>query len=323
VLPKTRWVMLIGCLALAGCPPFAGFWSKDEIVGAAFHHSVILGVLMLVAAFMTAYYTFRLYFRVFEGPLVVPPAPADGGHGTVSHGHDVDEHLKPDSSHSAHAQEEEHGHNHEPALMIWPLVILAIGAALAGFLNWPERANSLGTFLGASPSFRMGSDLAKATFAASRGVDFVQPGGWGQEVAGAAGTAIVSGEAGGEKTYVLMVLSAVIALAGIGLAYLLHLRDRRKAEQLAASAAGIVEVLDHKYWVDEIYQALIVEPLKALGRGFYWTDRVIVDGIVWLFGFVPQLSGFVLKLTTQRGYLQGYATTMLLGVVIILLILFL
>src|SRR4029077_2649654 len=66
VLPKTRILMLIGCLALAGFPFFSGFFSKDEIVGAAWLHSKVLGALMLFTAFLTAYYTFRLYFRVFE-----------------------------------------------------------------------------------------------------------------------------------------------------------------------------------------------------------------------------------------------------------------
>ena len=85
VLPITRWCILIGCLALAGFPLFSGFFSKDDIVGAALARAPVIGVILLVTAFMTAYYTFRLYFRVFEGPLVVPEPPADA-HG---HGHDA------------------------------------------------------------------------------------------------------------------------------------------------------------------------------------------------------------------------------------------
>jgi NADH-quinone oxidoreductase subunit L len=85
----------------------------------------------------------------------------------------------------------------------------------------------------------------------------------------------------------------------------------------------VTRVLDHKYWVDEIYQAGIVEPLRRLGRGFFWIDRMIVDGLVNVASWVPQLSGFALKITTQRGYLQGYALTMLLGIAVILIILFL
>ncbi len=85
VLPITNILICIGCLALSGFPFFSGFFSKDEIVGAAFRMNWMFGVLLLLAAFMTAYYTFRLYFRVFWGPLVVPEAPASS-HG---HGHEA------------------------------------------------------------------------------------------------------------------------------------------------------------------------------------------------------------------------------------------
>src|SRR5213076_1059180 len=141
VLPKTRWLMLVGCAALAGLPPLAGFWSKDEIVSAALDRSLLLGVVLLITAFLTAYYTFRLYFRVFEGPEVIPQAPA-GGHGHGGHGHEddanahahasasavqtgdvahsgVDEHLAHDTAHHGHGAD--HHHNHEPWLMIFPL----------------------------------------------------------------------------------------------------------------------------------------------------------------------------------------------------------
>ena len=76
-LPKTAIVIFIGCLALAGCPFTSGFFSKDEIVGYAFDHSVVLGLVLLLTSFLTAYYTFRLYFQVFEGPELVPTTPAD------------------------------------------------------------------------------------------------------------------------------------------------------------------------------------------------------------------------------------------------------
>jgi NADH-quinone oxidoreductase subunit L len=133
VLPKTRWLMLIGCAALAGVPFLSGFYSKDEIVAAAWHQSKLLGLVMLVTAFLTAYYTFRLYFRVFEGPTVVPTEAAEGHHA-VTDAHDAEE---------AHAQSGGHGHdhhNHEPLIMIVPLVILAIGAVIAGIvLYWDHK----------------------------------------------------------------------------------------------------------------------------------------------------------------------------------------
>ena len=72
--------------------------------------------------------------------------------------------------------------------------------------------------------------------------------------------------------------------------------------------------------MDQLSAALFVEPLKALGTFLYAIDRLVVDGVVWLVGFVPQFSGFVLKLTTQRGFLQGYAAAMVFGIVVILLL---
>jgi len=118
-------------------------------------------------------------------------------------------------------------------------------------------------------------------------------------------------------------LSVLAAGGGIYFAYALHLKNRSRAEELAARHPALVRALEAKYWVDEIYQQAIVEPLRWLGRKFYQIDTYVVDGFVWLVGFVPQLFGFTLKLTTQRGSLQGYAATMLLAVVVILLVLFL
>src|SRR5256714_10902281 len=133
VLPWTNVLMLIGCAALAGFPFTSGFFSKDEIVARALHVNLVLWAVVLFTAFLAAYYTFRLYFRVFQGPLVMPEAPAEG------HAHsDVDEHLASPQHQHATAEHGEHGeHNHEPMLMIAPLIVLAIGALLAGLFNWP------------------------------------------------------------------------------------------------------------------------------------------------------------------------------------------
>ena len=109
-----------------------------------------------------------------------------------------------------------------------------------------------------------------------------------------------------------------LSALGIYFAYLLHLKYREKDEDLARKFAPLTRLLEAKFWVDEIYQKGIVEPLRTLGRVFFGIDRFVIDGIVWILAFIPQAAGFVLKLTTQRGYLQGYAATMVLGVVIIL-----
>lgn len=318
VLPITHGVMLIGCGALAGFPFLSGFYSKDDIVSAAFGRSWVLGLVLLFSAFLTAYYTFRLYFRVFQGPLVVPEAPAPA-HG---HGHEAHEHAAASdsaiqtgtapasgvdvgqTSHApAHGSHDHGEHNHEPLSMIIPLIVLAVGAFGAGYLNFPK--NFLGEFLGHSPS------LANALTIAQR-VNFspLHAEMFGQEEPGA------SVPIGG------MVIGGMVSLLGIYLAFVLHLKERRRADQLAHELHVFTDVLDHKYWVDELYQNFIVEPLRALGRVCFTIDRLVVDGILNLITAVPQFFGFFLKLTVQRGYLQGYAVAMLFGIVVILLVIF-
>ncbi len=323
VLPKTRWLMLIGCLALAGCPPFAGFFSKDEIVGAAWLHSKVLGAVMLFTAFLTAYYTFRLYFRVFEGPEVIPPAPEGGGHG---HDDAHDSHGAHDDAHghgSDHA--EAHHHNHEPALMILPLVVLAIGAIVAGGLNFPERANSLGGFLGTSPSFSQGYAKASTDPEYKEPVSALPMGQieTNEELVKNDPDYRAIAEHESQTHVTLMIVSAFISISGIFLAFMMHLKDRAKGDALPEKFPMLARLFEAKYWIDEIYQAAIIEPLRALGRAFFAIDKFVVDGVVWLISFIPQAGGWALKLTTQRGYLQGYAATMLFGIAVILLIIFL
>jgi NADH-quinone oxidoreductase subunit L len=334
VLPKTNILMLIGCAALAGLPLLSGFFSKDEIIGGVFYPlsfwRFILGVVMLFTAFLTAYYTFRLYFQVFQGPLVLPEAPAadaHGAHGPV-HGHDdahatasasavhagdvaesgVDTHLTKDAAHhggAAHGHGHGHDdhHNHEPWIMILPLVVLALGAVVAGYFNFPKEL--LGEFLGKSPSFALSYDVANANTAYGH----VDPARFGQ------------GEAE-HSPIPMMILSGIIACAGIWFAYVTHLRDRLRAERLAERLEPLTGWLEAKYYVDETYRAAIVEPLRQLGRIFYAVDRILVDGIVTALSWIPQLFGWSLKLTVQRGSLQGYASAMLFGIVIILLLVF-
>jgi NADH-quinone oxidoreductase subunit L len=320
VLPITNIVMLVGCLALAGFPAVSGFFSKDEIIGADFPRHWILGASLLLAAFMTAYYTFRLYFRVFWGPLVVPEAPAPAhGHGHEAHEHaaasnsaiatgavpasGVDEgqtHHQPGHSDHAHGD-----HNHEPWIMMAPLVILAIGAVFVGYMDFPFH--NFGKFIGHSPSLGLSYHLAAATSGAD-----ISPERFGQEVAGQQP----------ETEYTVMIISGVISLAGIGLAFYLHLLNRTLSDQIARALQPLTGLIENKYYVDEIYQALIVEPLRALGRWLWAVDRWVVDGVVNLVGGSPQVPGWILKLTVQRGYLQGYAAAMILGIVVVLLCMF-
>jgi NADH-quinone oxidoreductase subunit L len=338
VLPITNWLMLAGCAALAGFPFMSGFFSKDDIIAQTWSHSTLIGAVALFTAFLTAYYTFRLYFQVFQGPLVVPTEPAEGHAHAPSH----DQHAA--ARHEAHgsgteraeatasheavatgteeesgvdkaaAHAEEHGeHNHEPWLMIFPLIILALGAVFGGLFNVP--GDSLAKFLGHSPSFQEAYVFAAAKYDNGGGPE-VNPAVWGQPEPAAAKSnepVIPTG----------MLVGGAISIAGILLAYWLHLRDRARAEALAAGLQPVTGLLEGKYWIDEIYQAGIIEPLRELGRIFFAIDRIVIDGLIWLVGFIPQLSGFTLKLTVQRGYMQGYAGAMLFGIMLVLAIIFL
>ncbi len=328
VLPKTRILMLIGCAALAGFPLTSGFFSKDEIIHFAQLTPLgsglgwLLYLTLIGTAFLTAYYTFRLYFRVFEGPQLLPDGPAPDHHPTDDHD---DAHAHGHASAAAvqvgdtaesgvdapATHTDEHGrarphdphhdqHDHEPLIMILPLMVLAVGALLAGYLNVP--AHWLAKFLGNSPSFEYGYHAATRFGGHDLGAGF----GYGGSIAW-----------GG------LVIGALVAFAGIALAWYLHLANRTQADALAHRFRPAAILLEAKYYVDELYDAMIVRPLRGLATVFYFIDWLIVDGMIGVLSYIPWSSGLTLRVLTQRGNLQGYAVLMLFGVALILLLLFL
>jgi NADH-quinone oxidoreductase subunit L len=314
VLPLTNIVMLIGCLALSGFPFTSGFFSKDEIIAQTWNHSTILGLVLLFTAFLTAYYTFRLYFQVFQGPLLQPTTPADPDQSPVPSTepvhHEAHAAVDAGASHGG-SHDDGHHHNHEPWLMLAPLIVLAIGAIAIGWIV--VRSSQMEDFLGHSPSFQLAYEMAAKRF--DNAGTHVVPAMFGQHES-----------AGSKENEPLipssMLLGGLVSFSGIGMAYVLHLKERARAEKIAAGLKPLTGLLEAKYWVDEIYDAVIVEPLRHVAKVFFAIDRVIIDSIVWAVSFVPQLSGFVLKLTMQRGYLQGYAAAMFFGVLAILLLVF-
>jgi NADH:ubiquinone oxidoreductase subunit 5 (subunit L)/multisubunit Na+/H+ antiporter MnhA subunit len=332
ILPKTRWLMLIGCAALSGLPPLAGYFSKDEIIAASYFQHRLLAAMMLIAAFMTAYYSFRLYFRVFEGPLIVPAPPppdapdVDRGQA-IDAAHDTAAHEHAPAAHGHDHGHDDHHHDHEPMIMIAPLVILALGAIFAGLLNFPfgeNMAHRMGHFLGASQSFKDSYHMAQRVHGPA-GHD-MHPLQFGQHDVQLEIEKLSDGKAFVEHEHhvhlTLMIVSALIAGCGVYLAYLMHLRDRSAGEKLAERFRGAAKIFEAKYWIDEVYQNAVVEPLRAAGRGLYLFDRLVVDGLVRVFGFSPHAAGWVVRFTTQRGYLQGYAVMMLLGLTAILVFVF-
>jgi NADH-quinone oxidoreductase subunit L len=301
-LPLTAILCGIGCLALAGFPLTSGFWSKDEILFYAGLRTPVLKVLLLVTALLTAYYTFRVYFRVFFGPNFTPDHPAEG------HAHD--DHGRSDHGYDDHGHND-HKHSHEPLIMIAPLALLAVGALLAGAINLPLdvgpiHAHSLGHFLHTSPSFSLGLEAATNLSGL---------------VKDAGATAIAFGATPAEAHHfdiTPLIIGSVVAIAGIALAWYFHLSNRAAGDKLPEKIVGASEVLEHKYFVDEVYAGAVVGPTRFAGKLFEFVDRFIIDGIVLLIAGLQTAESMLLKSTVQRGYLQGYALAGIVGIALIL-----
>ncbi len=289
-MPVTCWLMFVGCLALAGFPFLAGFYSKDMILAAALQQGldghntmfVVLAIVGLVTALLTAYYTFRLWFRVFMGPEQFEM-------GEDHHGDDGD--TGHDDAHG-HAGENVGGPHEMPWLMNGPLVVLALGALLAGVLgqHWIVDNVSHST---AAPHVAHGA----------HGADHGD---------GHHGSLLF----GMDLHLAMQLISGCIALLGILIAWYFHLQNRAAADRWATRLSGVVTLLENKWYVDEIYDAVIVSPLRALARGFWWIDDKIINGVVMVIAAIPPLLGRAAQ-PWQRGQLQGYGLTMAAGIAIL------
>jgi NADH-quinone oxidoreductase subunit L len=292
-LPITYWTFLIGALAIAGFPFLSGFFSKDEILWRTYtaHHPdfhFLLWVIGMLTAFLTATYMFRLVFLAFHGerrheaPPEHPEEEEPAAHGT---------------SHVAHSTSHGHGahgaHIHDaPPSMAFALIVLAIGSVLAGYVGVPHAlggSNRIETFL--HPSF-------------------VAPGAPHEAAA-------VHGDVNTEL--LMMALSVGLALAGIGLAWYFWLRNRAAADNMARSFGGVYRLLLNKYYVDEIYDAAIVQPIKLVSTGGLWKgiDAGVIDGAVNGVGLTVRAGSGVLR-KVQTGSIRTYAASLFLGAVVIL-----
>ncbi|HUO07998.1 MAG TPA: NADH-quinone oxidoreductase subunit L [Phycisphaerae bacterium] len=298
VMPITAFTMLVGCIALAGVPGFAGFFSKDEIISHAINAPTgpgfFLGLVALLVAFMTAFYTFRVYFKVFLGPLQLPataghheesPFLPDTGPGIIHESHEDAPHGH-DPAAAAHTaphvhDEDAHAPNDGSPLMWVPLLILSIGAIGAGYLGFSKTGDWLHPFLGAA--------LVPTPEAAER-----------------------------VSEHLLLALGILIPPAGILVAWYFYKANRPAADAMAARFRPLVNFLYNKWFFDEIYAAFILNPIWMLAVVFSIFDRYIIDGIVFFIAFVPQIVGYSLK-PMQRGVLQRYAVGMIAGLAAIIL----
>ena len=296
-LPVTYWTFLIGAMAIAGVPLLSGFFSKDEIlfrafVGTEHHHgSQLLWIVGMMTALLTAVYMFRLVFLTFHG------ARREATHAPAAHAtHGVVDAHAHDSSPHHHAAP----HDAPPSMAI-PLIVLAIGSVFAGYVGVPHALgghNRIEGFL--EPVFEVHGPATAG------------------EAAGAA-AAHAPEEDLVNVERLLMFISTAVALAGIGLAFYFWLRRPEIPARVAQSAGGLYRLLLNKYYIDEIYDALIVQPIKRVSEGALWKsmDAGLIDGTVNGVGTLVRNSSATLR-RLQTGSVRTYAASLFLGVVMIL-----
>jgi NADH-quinone oxidoreductase subunit L len=299
-LPVTYWTFLAGALAIAGVPGLAGFFSKDEILYRAYAGGhTFLWAFGLVTSLLTAIYMFRLVFLVFHGARM---APAE----TSAHGSDAAAGHAPAASGASHADPGSSGHLHDaPAAMALALVLLGAGSVVAGYAGLPHAlggSNLFEQFL--SPSFGEVHGSGSLTDQADQAAE-------------AEGQAAAHGAAGTELT--LMAVSSAVAVAGILIAWLLFLARRSLAARLADRFAALRLLLLNKYYVDEIYDAAIVQPIRIVSDQGLWkvVDVQVVDAAVNGIGDVVAGSSAVMR-RLQTGSVRAYAASLLFGIVLVL-----
>jgi NADH-quinone oxidoreductase subunit L len=276
-IPYTFWTFFIATLAIAGIPGLSGFFSKDEILWQAFSSAHGHWLLWAVAALAAGMTAFYMFRALFMTFF---------GESRVDH-------------HVAH-------HVHEsPKIMTVPLMVLAVLSVIGGYVGVPHvlgGANHIHEFL--APVLGGGAGSAKA----HAGISILSQ-------AWASG-----GEAGGHSAtleFVMMAVSVVIALIGIGIAYLFYIKNPALPKLAAERWKRLYKLVFNKYYVDELYEILFIDSLKNLGTGLWkgFDDFVIdgtINGTAYLIGL---LSGAMRKI--QTGLVQNYAFSMIIGGIVL------
>jgi NADH-quinone oxidoreductase subunit L len=315
-LPITYWTFLIGAIAIAGVPGLAGFFSKDEILWKTFSSGhTLLWVIGILTALLTATYMFRLVFLAFHGQRRHAPAAAHAGHGHAA-------------SH-APTHPPSHGHHlHDaPPAMALALIVLAIGSVAAGYVGVPAVLggnNVIEHYL--EPSFHASEASVPSTSAASAAHGEASLASPASAPRGAEGVlppaehGDVSEASAHESTELtLMAVSIGLAFLGIGLAWFFFVKSPGSADSVAHAAGPVHRLLLNKYYVDELYDAVVVRPTVTLSHGLLWKviDAEVIDGAVNGAGSVVQTGAAWLR-RLQTGSVRVYAASVLFGVVMVL-----
>ncbi|MBD1929328.1 NAD(P)H-quinone oxidoreductase subunit 5 [Trichocoleus sp. FACHB-90] len=304
-MPITAMTFLVGTLAISGIPPFAGFWSKDEILGSAFGANPLLWGIGWLTAGMTAFYMFRMYFRTFEGEfrgneMDIRKQLLAGAKSSLelsSESATLSPNFGPGAMDTrelkAKAHDSHDGHSHSeyphesPISMTLPLLILAVPSALIGLVGTPFH-NYFEEFIHA-PSESVEEVLEKAT--EFNLTEFLIMGG----------------------------NSVGIALIGITLASLMYLHGKIDPAAIASRIPFLYKLSLNKWYFDEIYDNLFVQGCRRIARQVMEVDFRVVDGAVNLTGLATLLSGESLKYF-ETGRVQFYAlivfAAVLVGVIV-------
>jgi len=260
---KTTFItFFIGTLAISGVPGLSGFFSKDEILAAAYEGPLArhwIYWLATITAGLTAFYMFRALFLTFFGKARMSPE--------VAH----------------------HVHESGPK-MTTPLLILAVFSILAGDVSWPKAfggSEAFDRFL--DPVFKTSSDFLRAS---------------GHEPSGP-----------GLSTGALMILALCFVAVGILAAWWFYLKDTSLPRRLAQRFHGLYQLLVHKYYIDEFYNWLVVQPIKVGAEKILWqrVDQKAIDGfLVNETGERVAEAGGILR-RIQSGNIRTYAAWVMLG----------
>jgi proton-translocating NADH-quinone oxidoreductase chain L len=292
VLPYTHWTFLCGAVALAGIPPFSGFWSKDEILDAVWtagRHAdkyaswyLFLWLVGMVTAGLTAFYTFRVYFLTFWGELRIPHE-AEEHHGHAQQVAHIETgphyHGPTDTGPETHAPHRSGEHGYEsPPVMTVPLMILAVFAvAVGGVLG---KSKAFEHFVGHTPWF---PPLEEESL-----------------------------------NWTMMLVSSLVALGGIGVAWLMYVRQPDLPGRLANAAHGLYQLSLNKFHIDELYETFLLKPLAGFTTFVRIFDLYVLDGLVDLTGYMLRWFGFLTR-PVQNGLVQFYALAMVLGLTVFLI----
>ena len=286
-MPITWITSLLGSLALIGTPLFAGFYSKDSIIeavhfsnlpGAGFAHFAVLA-----GVFVTAFYSFRMYFLVFHGKERYDQNP------DAHHGHHDDAH------HGAHDSHHEAAHKpHEsPWVVTVPLVLLAIPSVVIGFLTIEPML--FGDFFKDAIHVNLAKHPAMAELA--------------KLFHGPAQMAL----------HGLSTAPFWLALSGVLLAYYMYMVNPALPAAIQRMAQPVYTLLDNKYYLDWFNENVLARGARALGMGLWkGGDQALIDGALvngsWK--LVGWFSGLVRRL--QSGFIYHYAFGMILGIFVLM-----